>query len=403
MHCIVKQPIHDSNAKVWAYEILYSNASVASGSAPGDAEAAATLQSLLMQCNTESFLEGKVAFVTFTENLLRRNVPKIFSPQTLVLQIDHDFLLLPDALQLVREYHDEGYRVALSGFEFNAMYLSVLDLVDYVKLSFQNADPAHEGAIDVLKGLGKEVIGYRIDSEAAFARAKRSGAKYFQGTYIASSLSAQTYSLDLIPGNFFRLIVAVTSDEPNLYEIDEIISRDVTLTYSLLKLVNSAFFALRTKVTSVRQALAILGIKQLKQWVYLLSFNPDSSRAPSEFIKTSLMRASFCEALCDCVGDMPISASEAYLMGLFSTLGSLLQMPMEQALEELQLPREILDALLNGAGRAGLLYQLVLGYESANWNKISGLSEQLGLSQNVISQKYLECMDAVNNIWKKIM
>ena len=100
---------------------------------------------------------------------------------------------------------------------------------------------------------------------------------------------------------------------------------------------------------------------------------------------------------------MPISASEAYLMGLFSTLGSLLQMPMEQALEELQLPREILDALLNGTGRAGLLYQLVLGYESANWNKISGLSEQLGLSQNVISQKYLECMDAVNNIWKKIM
>ena len=99
MHCIVKQPIHDAQGKLWAYEIIYSNASVADNSATGDAEAAAALQSLLLQCNTDSFLEGKVAFVTFTENLLRREMPKIFSPDALILQIDHDFLLLPDALQ----------------------------------------------------------------------------------------------------------------------------------------------------------------------------------------------------------------------------------------------------------------------------------------------------------------
>lgn len=399
--CIVKQPIHNAKGEIWAYELLYSNSGVPSDGSPSDQEAAAALQGLLLQCNTENFLENKVAFVTFTENLMRRNVPKIFAAQSLVLQIDHDFLLLPDAMKLVREYHEEGYRVALVGFDFNSMYLSVLNTVDYVKLSFRSPSFDHQGAVEVLRGLGKEPIAYHVDDQKAYERAKRMGVRYMQGSYIANTLPATVRSMDLLPSNFFRLIVAVTKDDPNFDEIEEIIARDVTLTYSLLKLVNSAFFALRTRVTSVHQALVILGIEQLKQWIYLLSFKPDGN-VPIEFIKTSLMRANFCEALCACVKDMPISKSEAYLMGLFSTLGALLQMPMEQALDELSLSPEVREALLSGEGRCGLLYRLVLSYENADWHLISEYAKQLGIPQNTISQKYFECMDRVNDSWRQI-
>lgn len=399
--CIVKQPIHNAKGEIWAYELLYSNSGVPSDGSPSDQEAAAALQGLLLQCNTENFLENKVAFVTFTENLMRRNVPKIFAAQSLVLQIDHDFLLLPDAMQLVREYHEEGYRVALVGFDFNSMYLSVLNTVDYVKLSFRSPSFDHQGAVEVLRGLGKEPIAYHVDDQKAYERAKRMGVRYMQGSHIANTLPATVRSMDLLPSNFFRLIVAVTKDDPNFDEIEEIIARDVTLTYSLLKLVNSAFFALRTRVTSVHQALVILGIEQLKQWIYLLSFKPDGN-VPIEFIKTSLMRANFCEALCACVKDMPISKSEAYLMGLFSTLGALLQMPMEQALDELSLSPEVREALLSGEGRCGLLYRLVLSYENADWHLISEYAKQLGIPQNTISQKYFECMDRVNDSWRQI-
>lgn len=400
--CIVKQPIHDTKGHVWAYELLYSNGgATASAAHPSDSEAAATLQSLLLQCNTESFLENKVAFVTFTENLLRHETPKMFSTHALVLQIDHDFLLLPDAMKMVRQYHEEGYNVALVGFDFNSMYLSALNQVDYVKLSFKNPSVDNKGAVEVLRGFGKEPIAYYVDNAVAYEQAKKLGIKYMQGAYIANTLPANIRSMDILPSNFFRLIVSVTKEDPDFDEIEEIIARDVTLTYSLLKLVNSAFFALRTRVTSVHQALVVLGLAQLKQWIYLLSFNPDG-QVPMEFIKTSLMRANFCEALSTCIADMPIAKSEAYLMGLFSTLGALLDMPLENALAELSLPDEVRSGLLTGEGQCGLLYQLVLSYEKADWHAISTLAAQLDIPQNTISQKYFECMDTVNESWKQI-
>ncbi|MPM95254.1 Cyclic di-GMP phosphodiesterase CdgJ [bioreactor metagenome] len=318
-----------------------------------------------------------------------------------MLQIDHDFLLLPDAMHLVHEYHSEGYRVALIGFDFNSMYLAALNTVDYVKLSFQSDSYNHKSAVEVLRQLGKETVGYHVDSKEAYMRATELGIQHMQGSYIASTLPSSIHSLNLIHSNFFRLVVAITREEPSFIEIEEIIVRDVTLTYSLLKLVNSAFFALRSRVTSVQQALVILGLEQLKQWIYLLSFNPDG-KAPIEFIKTSLLRASFCEALCVCIKDMPVPKSEAYLMGLFSTLGALLQIPLEQALAEISLCGEVRDALLTGAGRCGMLFQLVLSYEKADWHRISEYAEQLGIPQSVLSQKYLECMEKVNGIWRQI-
>ncbi len=399
--CIVKQPIHNEKGELWAYELSYSNAAVDGAGQPGDVEAAATLQALLMQCNTENFLENKIAFAYFTANLLRRGTPRIFAAQSLVIEIDHDFLLLPDAMKVVNAYHDEGYRVALVGFDFNAMYLSALNTVDYVKLSFQSPSFNHKSAVEVLRELGKEVIAYHVDSAESYRRADQLSIRHMQGSYIASTLPTTLRSLNLIPGNFFRLVVAITREEPDFEEIEEIIVRDVTLTYSLLKLVNSAFFALRTRVTTVHHALVILGLEQLKQWIYLLSFNPDG-KAPIEFIKASLFRASFCEALCAGMQDMPISRSDAYLMGLFSTLGSLLQVPLEQALAELSLPAEVRDALLTGEGRCGILFKLVCSYEQADWHLISEYAKLLDIPQDTLSQKYLVCMDKVSDIWKQI-
>lgn len=402
--CIVKQPIHDAKGDVWAYELLYSKggptASI-SEDPVSDREAAAALQGLLLQCNTENFLDDKRVFVTFTENLLRQGVPRIFSPEALVLQIDHDFLLLPDAMHMVSSYRDEGYKVALVGFDFNTMYLTALNTVDYVKLSYSSPAADHGGALDVLRGLGKTPIAYNVNDPDAFNRAFAHRISYMQGRHISSAMPTEAAGMDLMASNFFRLIVAITKPEPNFDEIEGIIARDVTLTYSLLKLVNSAFFALRTRVTSVHHALVVLGISQLKQWIYLLSFNPDG-KAPLEFIKTSLMRGSFCEALCGCIKDMPITPSEAYLMGLFSTLGSLLNTSMDKALGQLNLSDEIVAALLTGEGRCGALYKLVLSYERADWFASTEYAEELGLEQNVIAQKYMECTDAVGQSWRQI-
>jgi EAL and modified HD-GYP domain-containing signal transduction protein len=197
-------------------------------------------------------------------------------------------------------------------------------------------------------------------------------------------------------------MVAVTKDEPDIDEIESIIARDVSLTFSLLRLVNSAYFALRNRAKSVKQALVILGLGQLKQWIYLLSFKQDDGSMPDELIKISFLRATFASELISYASNMPISRSEAYLMGMFSTLGKLMQIPLEEVLEQLPIGDDIKNALLSQEGRAGLLYRLILSYERADWRAMSSSAEELGIPQAMIAQKYFECVENVNTIWNGI-
>ena len=305
-------------------------------------------------------------------------------------------------MKLVKKYRKQGYKVALKGFEFNSRYLSALDCVDMIKISFKQGTASKDSIVEIANGLGKDIVAFNIDDEATYQTATELGVKYMQGTYIGTMLPEKVHRLEHLQSNFFQLVIAVTKEDADFDEIEELISRDVTLTYALLKLVNSSYFALRNNVESVHQALVILGLGQLRQWIYLLSFQSDSDM-PSEFIKISFMRANFCAELLPLANDVPISKSEAYLMGMFSTLGSLLDVTLEEALCELNISEYVVQALLTQEGRAGLLYGLVLFYEQGNWVGMSNNAEALGIPVNAISQKYFECVDVVNETWDSLV
>lgn len=398
---IVKQPIHNEKNELYAYEILYVE-DERLGASSVDAVAAYAIETLLMQFQSEGFLEDKVAFVNLTPGLLLRNVPQTFDPEKLVIQIDEDVLLNQLAMKLVRKYRKQGYKVALKGFEFNSRYLSALDYVDMIKINFKLGTISKDSIVEIAEGLGKDVIAFNIDDEKAYQAAQALKVQYMQGTYIGTMLPEKVHRMEHLQSNFFQLVIAVTKEEADFDEIEELISRDVTLTYALLKLVNSSYFALRNNVESVHQALVILGLGQLRQWIYLLSFQSDTD-IPSEFIKISFMRANFCAELLPLAKDVPISKSEAYLMGMFSTLGSLLDVTLEEALSELNISEHVVQALLTQEGQAGLLYNLVLFYEQGNWVGMSNNAEALDIPVHVISQKYFECVDMVNEIWNSLV
>lgn len=399
---MVRQPILNKNKDIVGYEILYQD-DASSIYNQMDTRAANVIEDFLLQLDSEKFLEGKLAFLTFTPNLLLKNIPKMFEPSRLVIQIEDNSIVHPIAQRVIYRYKKQGYRVALKGFEFVPRYFQFMDVVDIIKVDFTHY---HESSLDnvvtVARNFGKELIAYHVDSPEAYKRAFDLGIHDMQGSYVAQAQQTSVHRMDHMQSNFFHLIVAVTRDEPDIDEISEIVSRDVTLAFSLIKLVNSAYFALKNQATSVKQALIILGLGQLKQWVYLLSFKNDDNTMPHELIKISFLRAQFCSELSQYILELPIAKSEAYLLGMFSTLGTLMQVPLDKALSELPIAQEIKDALLLGTGRCGALYKLVLAYENANWGAMSTLATDLGIQMSQISQKYFECVEYVNNIWREL-
>lgn len=400
---MVRQPILNLEQKVVAYEILYQQDESTLYN-PKDSTVANAIEHFMLQFDNEKFLSGKMAFMTFTPNLLMKNIPKMFSEQKLIIQVEDNAIIHPLAQKIIYRYKKQGYRIAIKGFEFSARYFGIMDVIDIIKMDFSNPDnPSLNNIVNLGKSFNKEIAAYNVDSKHSYERAKALGCNYLQGTAVATQSVSKIHRMDHIQSNFFQLIVAITKDEPDIDEIAKIISRDATLAFSLMKLVNSAYFALRNRAKSIHQALVIMGLGQLKQWVYLLSFKHDSGSVSEELLKTSFLRAQFCSELSQLIQNFPISQSEAYLMGMFSTLGILMEVPIETALEELAISDEVKNALINGEGACGDLYNLVLCYEKADWAGMSEYGKKLNMPMEVITQKYFECVESVNQTWVELM
>lgn len=405
---IVRQPIKDADGKIIGYEILYHGENTAfssEGSTANDFAAADTIYSFLTQ-NTTKVFKGSLSFMTFTTTLLMKKTPKLFDKSELVIQIDDSVIIHPLSMHFVQQYAREGYKVAVNEFQFAPRYLALMDNIYYIKLNAKTcSDVNMRNIIEVGHGMNKKCIVTNIDSEALYKKALAMHADAMEGSYVAERLTSKAHSSSYLQSNFFRLMVAVTRDEPDMEEIEQLISADASLTYGLLKMVNSVYFALRNRATTIRQAIMTLGIGQLKQWIYLLSAsNAESTIDPSseEFLKLSFMRANFCSELMNYAQNMPISKNEAYLMGMFSTLNYLIDAPLEEILSEVPVADEIREALLKRTGRCGKLYELVLGYEAADWHKITSLAEELGIPNNLLTGVYFNCVENVNVIWDQL-
>ena len=155
---IVRQPIVTPDQKIAAYEILYQEEGTLSNQR--DSGAANAIEDFLMQLNNGSFLEGKTAFITFTPNLLIKNIPRMFAEDKLVIQIEDNVVVHPLAQKIVQRYKKQGYRIAIQGVEFTQRYFGVLEIVDIIKLDFSNPENASlTSMVNLSRGLRKEKIG----------------------------------------------------------------------------------------------------------------------------------------------------------------------------------------------------------------------------------------------------
>ncbi len=405
---IVRQPIKDLQGKIIGYEILYHGENQAySGEDSNDFAAADTIYNFLSQ-NSDKVLKGSLNFMTFTTTLLMKQTPKLFDQKDLVIQVDDSVIIHPLAMRFVERFSKEGYKIAVNDFQFSPRYFSILDRFDYIKVNFKTtSESSIRNIVEVAHSMNKICIATGIDDEEAYQKAFIMEMDAMEGHWVAERLFTTVHSSNYLRSNFFRLMVAITEETPDLDEIEQIVSMDAMLTYSLLKIVNSGYFALRNRAVDIHQAIMVMGIVQLQQWVYLLGMGDSEggtlSSSQEEFLKLSFLRGSFCSQLVKEAKGMPITGGEAYLMGMFSTLSYLIAAPLEQILEEVPVVQEVKDALLRHQGPCGALYDLVLGYERADWASIDRLAGQIGIPVNRITNTYFKCLEEVNTTWQQLM
>lgn len=406
---IVRIPIKNADNKIVGYEIQYYGENQAFGSDKATTSeefaAADTIYNFLTM-STDKLLRGSLNFMTFTTTLLMKRTPHLFDKEELVIQIDDSVVVHPLAMHMVKQYAKEGYQIAVNQFQFSSRYLGMLDGIDYIKMDMRTTnDTTQKNIMDIAKNMDKKCIAIGVDNVDIYNKAVKLGVYAMQGTYVAEHLATKTHNSGYMQSNFFRLIVALTRDEPDVEEIEQIISVDATLTYGLLRMVNSCYYALRHRVTDVRQAIMTMGLSELRQWAYLLSAsNAENTmeEGAEEFLRLSFMRATFCQKLIGYAKDVPLSRQDAYLMGMFSTLHYLINAPLDEILWEIPICQEAKDAITRKTGPAGKLFRVVISYERGDFGKVETLAKELGIPTNIITSLYFNCMEEVNHVWNEI-
>jgi len=400
---VARQAIFDRRLKVYGYELLFRSR-LDSNSAES-ADSAASLQVItnsFFSIGMERLLGGAKAFINFPQDLLTDE--RIFSlpARQTVIEILETVRPEPDLVDACRVLREKGYVLALDDFAHLNGWDRLANLVSIIKVDFRaTTEDQQQALVERYSGRGICMLAEKIETQEEFQRACKMGYHYFQGFFFARPVIVSRRE---IPGSklgYLKILQEIHRPELELLAIEALIQREVSLASKLLRYVNSSIFGWVNPVHSIRQALALLGEQEIRNWVSLTALPTLASDKPSELIRTALLRARFSELLAPWAG-IAHRKSDLFLIGLFSLLDAMLGRPLAEILDEMRLGGDIAEALL-GTAPAGqplaAVFTLVRQYETAGWNALAEVASRLRVPTEIIVDLYLEAASWSDEIY----
>jgi EAL and modified HD-GYP domain-containing signal transduction protein len=362
---VARQPIFDRSESIAGFEILYRSLTGPFTDAEG-ATSTVIVQSLA-DIGLERLVGDSRAYINVTRDFLVKVRPLPMPPERVVLELVGSHEPDPELLDALRDARDAGFRIALDGFRYAPGLEPLLELASVVKLDILAlSGSALLKQVTELRGRGLTLIALKVESREEYEACRAMGFDGFQGYFFAepavvSGPTAPTHRL----GALTELIAP--GRKASFEEIERVISQDAGLSHKLVRLASSASIGARQPVSSVRQALILLGTVAVRRWAMLLALSGLSDR-PSHLLTVGLVRARLCELLAN---THPLAATDrAFTVGLFSVVDALLGKPMQALLDELPFDSRITHALLDHDGPEGRLLAAVLAYERGDFNDV---------------------------------
>ena len=300
---VARQPIYDRRLEVFGYEMLFRGADVASAEfADDNAATASTVVTTIADIGLESLVGARTCFVNVTREFILNEFATLLPSDRVALELGRGVAADADVRAKLVELREKGYRIVLDDFVLRDDSMSLLEIADMVKLdalSFsdeQLVDQARE-----LTAQGVRLVAERIENHEAFDRCKEAGFELFQGYFFCQP---KTVTGKGVPANRLaqmELVVALQNPDVELEELDRVISRDLGVSYRLLRFVNSAYFSLPRRVDSVHDAIILLGSRNVRSWAMLLTL-AEIDDQPSELVRTAMVRAKMGERIASATG-----------------------------------------------------------------------------------------------------
>jgi EAL and modified HD-GYP domain-containing signal transduction protein len=387
---VARQPIFDRDYNVVAYELLYRSGkeNFFDGSLSDNVATSLLLMNSYLNFGIENLIGDSKAFINFDKHLIHMGVPELIDKEHIVVEILETVTPDQKLLKELKKLKSLGYTLAIDDFTEGYAHEDILELVDIVKVDFSLCKEGCKSRIaDELLPLGKKLLAEKVETKEEYEKAREFGYTYFQGFYFEKPKVQKRKSMTSSGLQYVKLMGELNNPEPDFHKLSDIILMDVALTYKLLKLVNADAKPI-SEITSVQQALAVLGVKRFRTWLSLAMVQNLSSKETIEAVKYALIRSNLLVKIAK-FSTMKTYEEELSLLGTLSILDAVLEMKMEDALESLPISDEMKDALLGKDTKYSDAMKLCFAYEKGVFDEAESAAQNISYELTLLPEHYV--------------
>lgn len=389
---IGRQPVIDDAQHVIGHELLYRHSAEATEAViSNEFEACVNIvNNTLINMGTGQLLGNGVAFINITPELLDSDLLNLLPSTRTILELGIGDSKKADLPFLLHSLRDRGFRIALKDLLPSAHNRSLLETADFAMLDIQRFNiKTLAKAIDHYRHYPLKLIAKKVETMKEFLACVELGFDYFQGYHFARPETLSVKTLDPSQVAVLELLNKVRANA-EIGELEAAFKQDMALPFKLLRYINSVGFGLNAQVQSIQHALTILGHRQLYRWLTLLLITSNRGAASSALIQTAMTRGRFAELLGRDLDER--ARDNLFIVGIFSLLDAILEMPMDNVLENLRLPENVVDALQYHNGIYAPFLNLVKACECMDWELIEKISRSLLMLPETVSRAHLEAL-----------
>ncbi|GLR72019.1 EAL and HDOD domain-containing protein [Agaribacter marinus] len=385
-----RQPILDTSKNLVGYELLFRSS--LDNVFPNVDEEKATskmIEGLHIDMGLDRISNGKTAFINFTKQSLLNDYAELLPKEKVTIEILESVRPTKAVYVKMKTLSDAGYSLALDDFIHSEYWEPFYKLCKTIKVDcLQINDEQLADICAVAKRHSHlQLLAEKVEDAETFQKYKALGFDLFQGYFFAKPEVIKSVSLSNSQSLLSTLLNETSKVSPNINKITEIFELDPSLSFKLLRYAQSPIFQRRKKIDSIKQALVMLGSKELERFIMLLFAATFSENKPTELIRLSLQRAKFCEELAE-ITNSKEKLSAAFLAGMLSLLDAMLDADLASVISKLPLSDEIKIALVRHQGDLANYLNLCRSCEKGDWDAMEEGCTQHKVSLDVLSDTF---------------
>ncbi len=403
---VARQPIFNQEEGIVAYELLYRNNHINEfPNIDGDRATTELIINSFLNIGIDALSEGRPCFINFTEKLLDMRLPSYVCAKKIVIELVETTRPSRNLLEIIKEMKKSQYRISINSNmldELNPYSDDILEQADYVKVDFQKKDK------NVRKRINKKamatdtiLIAEKIETNEEYLEAKSNGYSLFQGYYFSKPAIFSTFDIPAYFTSYVEMRAFISKEKTSVNDIVEFIERDPSLSYKILKLINSPANKLKEKIYHIRQAVEQFGPFEIENWIYVLAAREEltqTSNVSIDVAKLCLTRGKLCEKIGRLLNGQSEKIPGYFMTGIFSFMNGVKAIPIEKMIDSLPLNEEMIQALMGVQNEYKDVLDLAVAVEKAQWKMIGDICKKLEIMETDLFKLYAEAINWSNRM-----